>query len=66
MIGILILNKFIYYQFLGTGSGLAPYRGFLEEKSFYNSINKSYKMGDFHLYFGCRKEDVSIKLYFLK
>ncbi|KAJ0183465.1 hypothetical protein K1T71_001441 [Dendrolimus kikuchii] len=40
--------------FIGPGTGVAPYLGFLEEISFYKKIDSDAKIGEIWLYFGCR------------
>ncbi|XP_054155294.1 NADPH--cytochrome P450 reductase-like [Oppia nitens] len=39
---------------IGTGSGVAPYRGFLQERAFL--LNSGHNIGEAVLYFGCRNQ----------
>jgi len=39
---------------IGPGTGIAPFRGFIQERAFYASEGKP--VGDTILFFGCRKK----------
>jgi len=40
---------------VGPGTGIAPFRGFLQDAKFFRQEKKDdIQLGDWHLYFGCR------------
>lgn len=39
---------------VGPGAGLAPFKGFIEEKAFLKKEGKENPFGEMTLYFGCR------------
>jgi NADPH-ferrihemoprotein reductase len=41
---------------IGPGTGLAPFRGFIQERDYYR--NEGRQVGEAHLYYGCRNRDV--------
>src|SRR5690606_3378101 len=42
---------------IGPGTGVAPFRGFIQERAFEAKQNPEKKVGPMVLFFGCRRED---------
>jgi NADPH-ferrihemoprotein reductase len=42
---------------VAAGSGIAPFKGFLEEQTYFTEKNPTNKFGQMVLFFGCRKKD---------